>query len=111
MKLLISQKPLMARKSTRNTLGRRKATMNRIIVTTKVSSDGNVHLDVPVGADEVGADVQVTVEPIDCAGQRTLSACDLLNSGLVGIWEQRADIGDSRDFARRLREQAQMRER
>ncbi len=36
-----------------------------------------------------------------------MTAADLLESDLVGIWSERSDIGDSRDFARRLREQAQ----
>lgn len=34
---------------------------------------------------------------------------DLLNSGLVGIWEKRKDIEDSVAYARKLREQAQTR--
>jgi len=33
----------------------------------------------------------------------------LLESGLVGIWEDRTDIGDSVEFARKLREKAQRR--
>jgi hypothetical protein len=43
--------------------------------------------------------------------KRALQASDLLQSGLVGIWAGRKDISDSREFARRLREQAQSRER
>lgn len=42
--------------------------------------------------------------------KRAMTAADLLNSDLVGLWADRADIGDSREFARRLREQAQRRE-
>ncbi|MGN6367765.1 MAG: hypothetical protein ACTHN5_05850 [Phycisphaerae bacterium] len=34
---------------------------------------------------------------------------DLLNSGLVGIWKDRTDIGDSLEFARKLRKQAETR--
>ena len=34
---------------------------------------------------------------------------DLLNSGLVGIWKDRTDIGDSLEFARKLRQQAETR--
>ena len=41
----------------------------------------------------------------------TLTAADLLQSGLVGMWADRIDIGDSREFARRLREHAQTRRR
>ena len=33
----------------------------------------------------------------------------LLESGLVGMWEDRTDIGDSVEFARKLREKAQRR--
>jgi hypothetical protein len=34
---------------------------------------------------------------------------DLLNSGLVGMWARRKDIGDSLTYARKLRAQAQSR--
>jgi hypothetical protein len=40
-----------------------------------------------------------------------LTAAGLLASGLVGIWSDRSDIEDSREFARLLREQAQTRSR
>ena len=43
------------------------------------------------------------------AGERTtgtLTVEELLNSGLVGIWKDRTDIGDSLEFARKLREQS-----
>jgi hypothetical protein len=50
-------------------------------------------------------------EPVRDTGPRPLTAADLLASGLVGIWSDRTDIGDSREFARRLREQAQTRSR
>ena len=88
--------------------------MNRMVVSSKVGSDGILHLDLPLGADQANREVQVTVEPVAAAAvaaKPTLRACDLLNSGLVGIWAGRTDIGDSREFARRLREQAQTRRR
>jgi hypothetical protein len=37
------------------------------------------------------------------------TARDLAESGLVGLWAGRTDLGDSRTFARRLREQAERR--
>ncbi len=85
--------------------------MNRIVVTTRVQSDGSLHLDLPSGSADPDSDVQITVEAIPGDAKRTLLASDLLQSGLVGIWAGRADMGDSREFARRLREQAQTRER
>ncbi len=86
--------------------------MKRIVVIARVSSDGVLHLRLPVGQTEADKEVRVTVEaaaPVPPGKQRTLSACDLLHSGLVGMWAERGDIGDSREFACRLREQAQTR--
>lgn len=33
----------------------------------------------------------------------TISAIDLANADIVGLWQERADITDSTDFARQLR--------
>lgn len=84
--------------------------MDRIIVKSKVSSDGVLHLDLPVGKEEADRDVQVTVESAEAPETPSgMTAADLLRSGLVGMWTDRTDIGDSREYARRLREQAQTR--
>jgi predicted DNA-binding antitoxin AbrB/MazE fold protein len=48
-------------------------------------------------------------QPVASDAKRTLSASDLLRSDLVGLWAERTDISESREFARRLREQAQTR--
>lgn len=40
---------------------------------------------------------------------RQMTARDLLQSGLVGLWADRTDIGDSAVFARQLRERAEQR--
>jgi hypothetical protein len=37
--------------------------MNRVIVKSKVGSDGVLKLTVPLGADEANQDVQITIEP------------------------------------------------
>ncbi|MEW5988335.1 MAG: hypothetical protein AB1791_17025 [Chloroflexota bacterium] len=42
---------------------------------------------------------------------RELTANDLLQSGLVGLWADRQDIPDSVSFARQLRQQAEHRNR
>ncbi len=34
---------------------------------------------------------------------------DMLTSGLIGLWKDRSDIGDSIEFAHRLREEAEHR--
>lgn len=80
--------------------------MNRMVVKSTVGSDGMLHLDVPIGMESANQEVQVTVEPVS---QRTMTAADLLQSGLVGLWANRNDLGNSQDFARRLREEAQTR--
>lgn len=83
--------------------------MNRLVVKTKVGSDGKVHLDLSVGEQDAGTDVLVTVEPAALAAKRALLAADLVQSGLVGMWAERTDIEDSHAFACRLRRQAQTR--
>lgn len=42
---------------------------------------------------------------------RPMSGKDLLNSGVVGLWAKRKDIGNSLTYAQKLRTQAQTRRR
>ncbi|MBI5650131.1 MAG: hypothetical protein HZC40_06770 [Chloroflexi bacterium] len=58
-----------------------------------------------------GQRVEMIVLPdAPAPGERPpLTARALLESGLIGIWKDRDDIGDSAEFARKLREQAQRR--
>ncbi len=42
---------------------------------------------------------------------KPMTGKDLLNSGLVGMWAKRKDIGDSVVYAQKLRTQAQTRRR
>ena len=44
------------------------------------------------------------------SGRKRMTAQDLLNSSLIGMWQDRADIDDSAAYARQLREQAQRRD-
>jgi hypothetical protein len=44
-------------------------------------------------------------------GKRRMTARDLLNSDLVGLWADRTDIKDSSEYARYLRKLAQERHR
>lgn len=41
--------------------------------------------------------------------RKRLTAREFLNSGLIGLWQERKDIRDSAEYARHLREQAQRR--
>ena len=55
------------------------------------------------------AEVIVLVET-GKASEKNMTAGDLLASGLVGIWADRKDLGDSLEFARKLRSQASQRD-
>lgn len=48
--------------------------------------------------------------PSEQAAPRGITGAELLNSGLVGIWKDRDDIGDSSEFARKLRAKVESRE-
>jgi hypothetical protein len=54
-------------------------------------------------------EIIVLAEPDRQAESRALTATALLESGLVGLWKDRGDIGDAATYARQLREQAQHR--
>ena len=85
--------------------------MDAIRIYTTVEQDGEIHLsNLPL---KRGQRVEMIVlpEPAAPAERPPLTAADLLASGLIGLWEGREDIADSLDFARRLRDQAQHRNR
>lgn len=48
-------------------------------------------------------------DKVFAASQRSLTAQDLLQSDLVGMWADRQDIGDSLEYARTLRHVAEQR--
>ena len=55
------------------------------------------------------AELIVLVEPAENSVERSMTGSDLLKSGLVGMWAERNDIGDSLEFARELRKEAEKR--
>lgn len=81
-----------------------------IHIQATIERDGEVHLsNLPVKrGQQVELSIQITSVPVD--GPR-LTAQQLLASDLLGMWQDRTDIGDSITYARELREQAQRRER
>ena len=48
---------------------------------------------------------------VTAGDKRPMTGKDLLESGLIGMWKDRTDIGDSAEYARKLREEAQTRKR
>jgi hypothetical protein len=46
---------------------------------------------------------------VEVTGEQSGTAGDLANSELFGLWKDRTDIGDSVEFARKLRKEAETR--
>ncbi|MCB0191776.1 MAG: hypothetical protein KDJ65_07520 [Anaerolineae bacterium] len=84
--------------------------MGAIRVQQIVQKNGELVIkDLPVIAGQK-VEVLLLLDPSTAKSKRPrLTAKDLLNSGLVGLWADRDDITDSAAYARQLREQAQQR--
>lgn len=81
-----------------------------IHVHATIEQDGEVHVsNLPLKRGQV-VELSIRIEP-EAGVPAGFTAADLLASDLVGLWEDRADIHDSLDYAHQLREQAQYRER
>lgn len=52
---------------------------------------------------------QAVARPVRARKKRGMTGAELAASDIVGLWADRTDIGDSVEFARQLREQAQRR--
>lgn len=53
----------------------------------------------------------LTIQVVDpITPERSITGSDLANSPFVGLWKDRTDIGDTLEFARKLRKQAETRE-
>ena len=84
--------------------------MEAIRINKLVEKDGEISLkDLPV---KKGQQVEMIIllKTPDKPKKRFMTARDLLNSDLIGMWKDR-DIKDSVAYARQLREQAQNRRR
>lgn len=78
-------------------------------ISTTITQDGEIHIaNLPVRR---GQTVELSVRFVQAqdAEATMLTAQQLLVSGLVGLWSDRKDIGDSVEHARQLRTQAQQR--
>jgi hypothetical protein len=76
-----------------------------ISITTDIPLNREVHITLPADVPPGPAEIVVVVTPhASSAGEQTLG--DFLNSEFFGMWRNRTDIGDSTEFARRLRIEA-----
>lgn len=60
--------------------------MNRISMKSKVSSDGVLHLALPVGLEQANREVQITVDPITSIIPMTKQAWHAWVDSMAGSW-------------------------
>ncbi|HZY88012.1 MAG TPA: hypothetical protein VFE78_24465 [Gemmataceae bacterium] len=74
--------------------------MNRIVVTSRVGSDGTLHLALPVGTADAGREVQITVEPV---GPPALSPDEWRQRILetAGKWQGELERPEQGEYERR----------
>lgn len=78
--------------------------MNRMIVKSRVGTDGVLHVDIPIGATEAGREVQITIEPQASMSRTQQEYLDFLDA-TAGAWQgdfERPDQGqfDTSEFSR-----------
>ena len=75
--------------------------MNRIVMKSKVSSDGILHLSVPVGLEEAEKEVQVTVEP--CAAKKPMTQQEWRDwvDSMAGSWQGEFERPPQGDYEQR----------
>jgi len=84
--------------------------MEAIRINKLVEKDGEISLtDLPVRKGQQ-VEMVILLKTPDKPKKKIMTARDLLNSDLIGMWKDR-DIKDSVAYARQLREQAQNRRR
>ena len=74
-----------------------------------VEPDGRIEIRSPELDPGVVADVIILLDAKPDSITQPMTASALNRSGLVGLWKDRKDIGDSLTFARKLRRQAEQR--
>lgn len=87
--------------------------MQAIRLTRTIEKSGELHLTnlSVVEGQHVELLLLFTSNTNKTTSKKRLTARQLLNSRLIGMWEDRTDITDSAEYARQLREQAQRRQR
>ncbi len=79
-------------------------------IRSKVQADRRLEIQIPKDVPLGPAEVVVLIFPEQPeVARKPLTAGDLLRSPLFGLWKDREDIGDSLEFARKLRAEAEQR--
>jgi len=77
---------------------------------SEVQADRRLEIEIPEDVPLGPAEVVVVIFPEKLGtARKPLTAGDLLRSPLFGLWKDREDIGDSLEFARKLRTEAEQR--
>lgn len=84
--------------------------MKTLNIKTKIPKNHKLVIDIPKDLPAGTVDIVVIIVPEASESiKRGKTAGDMLKSPLFGIWKDRQDIGDSIEFARKLRKNAEMR--
>jgi hypothetical protein len=83
--------------------------MEAVQVKQVITKDGEVLLTGLPFKKGQAVDIIVFAQPAPSQPHERLTVGRLRQSGLIGLWQDRNDIGDSSAYARRLREQGQQR--
>ena len=83
--------------------------MEAIRLHKTVEKDGEIALTGLPCRKGQSVEMIVLIDDVKSSARPSLTARQLRRSDLVGLWKDRDDIGESSDYARQLREQAQRR--
>lgn len=83
--------------------------MEAVQVKQVITKDGEVLLTGLPFKKGQSVEIIVFLQPTTPPPRARLTVGRLCQSGLLGLWQDRDDIGDSSAYARQLREQAQQR--
>ncbi|MBC8265302.1 MAG: hypothetical protein H8E47_14415 [Anaerolineales bacterium] len=83
--------------------------MEAVQVQQVIAKDGEVLLTGLPYKRGQSVEIIVFIQPTPPSPRERLTVGRLRRSGLIGLWQDRDDIGDSSVYARQLREQAQQR--
>ena len=82
--------------------------MKTIACKVVIPTDRQLHISVPEDVPLGPAELVVVIVP-EAMPEKLGTAGDLQRSPLFGIWKDRTDIGDSVEYARKLRARAEQR--
>ena len=83
--------------------------MEAVQIQKTISKDGEILITGLPYKKGQSVEIIVTPQPVGKAPRTRLTVGRLRQSGLIGLWQDRDDIGDSSVYARQLREQSQQR--